>query len=101
MGPRHLERFIGDNMDKENIFTTASVQDEPVDQVTLKSLASESLEESKIRQLIRKLVKECYGWPVDKEVPLYGVKGKDTENSRDPKNADLKLPKGPNTRSGK
>lgn len=88
-------------MDKENIFTTASVQDEPVDQVTLKSLASESLEESKIRQLIRKLVKECYGWPVDKEVPLYGVKGKDTENSRDPKNADLKLPKGPNTRSGK
>ena len=85
-------------MDKENIFTMASVQDEPVDQTTLSSLEDETIEEGKIRQLIRKLVKECYGWPVEKEEPVYGVKHPESKGGKDPKNSNLRLPKGLNSK---
>lgn len=56
---------------------------------------------SELRQIIRSVVKECYGWPVEREEPLYGVSAKmGAKNPSDPKNRNLKLPKGRNTRSG-
>ena len=56
---------------------------------------------SELRQIIRSVVKECYGWPVEKEESLYGVPNKmGAKNPSDSKNKTLKLPKGPNTRSG-
>jgi hypothetical protein len=58
---------------------------------------------SELKKIIRSVVYECYGWPVEKEMPLYGVKSKSwgPENSVDPANKKLKLPKGDNTRSKK
>lgn len=56
--------------------------------------------ESQLRQIIREAIVECYGWPVEKEEHLYGVKPdlKDV-NPKDPKNPELSLPKGLNTKS--
>ena len=55
---------------------------------------------SELRRIIRDTVKECYGWPVDKEEPLYGVSNKmSAKNPGGTKSKGLKLPKGPNTRS--
>jgi RNA polymerase-binding transcription factor DksA len=56
---------------------------------------------SELRQIIRNVVKECYGWPVEKEEHLYGAPTKiDVQNPRDPKNSLVSMPKGPNSRSG-
>jgi hypothetical protein len=56
---------------------------------------------SELRSIIRDVVRECYGWPVEKEHSLYGVPNKmGTKNASDPRNKNLKFPKGPNTRSG-
>jgi len=56
---------------------------------------------STLRKVVRDTIAECYGWPVEKVEPLYGVQGEDlaAEAPRDPGNSNLKLPKGPNTRS--
>ena len=58
---------------------------------------------SELKKIIRSVVYECYGWPVDKEIPLYGVKSKSwgAENPVDPANKKLKAPKGSNTKSKK
>lgn len=58
---------------------------------------------SELKRIIRSVVNECYGWPVEKELPLYGVKSKSwgAENPVDPANKKLKLPKGSNTKSKK
>jgi hypothetical protein len=54
---------------------------------------------SELRQIIRDVVNECYGWPVEKEESLYGVPNKmGAMNPADPKNKALKFPKGPNSR---
>ena len=54
-----------------------------------------------LRSVIRNVIRECYGWPVEKEQSLYGVPNKMGSTSpRDPKNKSLKLPKGPNSRGG-
>lgn len=56
--------------------------------------------ESQLRKIIREVIAECYGWPVEKEEHLYGVKpALDKANPKDPKNPNLVMPKGPNTRS--
>lgn len=56
--------------------------------------------EAELRQIICKTIVECYGWPVEKEEHLYGVKPALTaSNPKDPKNPEIKMPKGPNTRS--
>ena len=58
------------------------------------------LTESQLRRIIRGVVAECYGWPVEKEEHLYGKASKiDVQNPRDPKNSAVKLPKGPNSRT--
>ena len=50
--------------------------------------------------IIREVIAECYGWPVEKEHDLYpGTKRVSTKNARDPRNKSLKLPKGPNSRT--
>jgi hypothetical protein len=55
---------------------------------------------SELREVIRSVVEESYGWPVASEMHLYGTPTKiDVQNPRDPKNSALKLPKGPNSRS--
>lgn len=86
-------------MNKDNIFTMASVQDEPIDAGTIEDLKSvDSMIE--FRKLVASLVAECYGWPVEKEEHIYGVKPKlDAPNPKDPKNPEVKMPKGPNTLS--
>ena len=58
---------------------------------------------SELKKIIRSVVRECYGWPVEKEMPLYGVKSNSwgAENPVDPANKKLKLPKGSNTKSKK
>lgn len=55
--------------------------------------------ESQLRKVIRAMIIECYGWPVEKEIVLYGIEAKQEESPVDPKNVELKLPKGLNTRS--
>lgn len=56
--------------------------------------------ESQLRQMIREVIAECYGWPVEKEEHLYGVKPElKKPNPADPKNSNLKFPKGLNTKS--
>jgi hypothetical protein len=55
---------------------------------------------SELRQIIRQTIKECYGWPVEREMPLYNAPsniGKPSQH--DPKNSALRMPKGPNSRS--
>ena len=55
---------------------------------------------SELRQIIRSVVKENYGWPVEKEILPYGRATKiDVQNKHDPKNSQLIVPKGPNTKS--
>jgi hypothetical protein len=56
---------------------------------------------SELKRIIRSVVYECYGWPVEKEIPLYGVKSKSwgPENPVDPANKKLKLPKGLSSKS--
>lgn len=55
---------------------------------------------SELRNIIRDVVRECYGWPVEAEHSLYGTPNKmGTKNPTDPKNKNLKLPKGHNSRS--
>jgi hypothetical protein len=56
---------------------------------------------STLRKVVRDTIAECYGWPVEKVDPLYGVQGEDpaAEAPRDPSNPNLKLPKGMNSRS--
>jgi len=84
-------------MNQDNIFTMASVQDVPVDPVMLVDLeTAEDVVE--VRRLIRALIRECYGWPVEKEESLYGVKHQNLKLRRDPKNAALKMPKGMSSR---
>jgi len=55
--------------------------------------------EAWLREVIRAMIIECYGWPVEKEIALYGIEVKQEESLADPKNVELKLPKGLNTRS--
>lgn len=85
-------------MNKENIFTTASVKNSPVGSDELKDL--EMVESTAVlRKIIREFVlAECYGWPVEKEENLYSVKASKKRTDRDPKNALLKLPRGRNSR---
>jgi formylmethanofuran dehydrogenase subunit E len=45
---------------------------------------------SELRQLIKTVVAECYGWPVETEIDLFGALAR---------KGDTKLPKGPNTRT--
>ena len=55
---------------------------------------------SELRNIIRDTIKECYGWPVEKEESLYNVPNKmGAKNATDPKNKALKLPKGPTSRA--
>ena len=54
---------------------------------------------TELRKIIKGVVRECYGWPVESEAPLYGVKstaGKPSQH--DPKNSALRFPKGRNSR---
>lgn len=56
--------------------------------------------ESQLRQIIREVIAECYGWPVEKEEHLYGVKTPMKDSPvRDSKNPELTLPKGPTSRT--
>lgn len=56
--------------------------------------------EARFRQLIRKMIVECYGWPVADEKYLYGIKHTlKSSHSKDPRNPEIKMPKGPNTLS--
>lgn len=84
-------------MNKDNIFTMTSAHDVPVDSTMMADIerADEVLE---VRSLIRMLIRECYGWPVEKEEHLYGVKASMKSDNKDPKNSSLKLPKGRNSR---
>lgn len=84
-------------MNKDDIFTMASVQDVPVDPATLTDIEMAG-NIAEVRQLIRALVRECYGWPVEKEESLYGVKHPKAPSRRDPKNSALKMPKGMSSR---
>jgi hypothetical protein len=55
---------------------------------------------TELRRIIRNVVKECYGWPVESEKPLYNVRSRMGQPSEhDPKNSALRFPKGKNTRS--
>lgn len=55
---------------------------------------------SELRQIIRDTIKECYGWPVAQEKPLYNVKGNiGAPSPHDPKNSALRYPRGKNSRS--
>jgi len=84
-------------MNKDNIFTMASVQDVPVDPGMMVDLeTAEDVVE--VRRLIRVLIREYYGWPLEKEESLYGVKHPNLKSRRDPKNAALKMPKGISSR---
>ena len=51
------------------------------------------------RRLIRQYIRECYGWPVEKEESVYGVKHPEVKGGKDPKNSALRLPKGLNSKS--
>ena len=84
-------------MNKDEIFTMASVQDAPIDPASM-AVAEEAEGMLEVRRLIRTLVRECYGWPVEKEESLYGVKHPKSTSRRDPKNAALKMPKGMSSR---
>jgi hypothetical protein len=54
--------------------------------------------ESKLRRIIRTVIAECYGWPVEKVEHIFGQRSKiDVQNPRDPKNPAIKMPKGPNS----
>jgi hypothetical protein len=54
---------------------------------------------NELRKIVRSVVSECYGWPVESEAPLYGVKGTVGKPSKhDPKNSALRVPKGRNSR---
>lgn len=88
------------NETHEDIFTMPSVKKKPLDPSDLESVTA-SNEMQEVRALIRAMVlEECYGWPVEKEEHLYGVKSYSTAtNLKDPKNPELKMPKGPTTRS--
>lgn len=85
-------------MNKQDIFIAASVQDKRVDAAVMEELGA-SVSVSELRRLIRDLIRECYGWPVADEKYLYGVKPMQKSNPGDPKNPQIKMPKGLNTRS--
>lgn len=84
-------------MNKDDIFTMASAQDVPVDSATLADIEMTG-NVAEVRQLIRMLIRECYGWPVEKERSLYGVKHQRAKSKRDPKNSAVRLPKGASSR---
>lgn len=59
------------------------------------------LTESQLRNIIREVIAECYGWPVEHEREVYqGSKGRVKVHGKDPRNPNLRLPKGPNSRTG-
>ena len=59
------------------------------------------LTESQLRSIIRDVISECYGWPVERTQDIYpGAKKSHVKHTSDPKNRNLKMPKGPNTRMG-
>jgi len=84
-------------MNKDNIFTIASVQDVPVDPATLVDLET-AKGVVEVRRLIRALIRECYGWPVEKETSVYGVKHPKSRSRRDLKTAAVKMSKGMSSR---
>jgi len=44
-----------------------------------------------LKRIIRETISECYGWPVESEKPLYGVKSAIGKPSKvDPKNSPLR-----------
>lgn len=54
---------------------------------------------TELKKIIRDTIKECYGWPVESEKPLYNAPtniGKPSKH--DPKNSPMRMPKGPNSR---
>jgi len=54
---------------------------------------------TELKKIIRDTIKECYGWPVESEKPLYNAPtniGKPSKH--DPKHSPLRMPKGPNSR---
>ena len=54
---------------------------------------------SELRRIVRSIVKESYGWPVEREEHIFGARTKiDVQNPRDPKNTNIQMPKGPNSR---
>lgn len=56
---------------------------------------------SALKRVIREAAKECYGWPVDKKIDIFGAKPKlAVGDPKDPKNPNLRHPKGPNSRDG-
>lgn len=58
------------------------------------------ISEAQLRSMIRDIIQECYGWPVEKEEHLYDVKPElNVLDPKDPKNPEIKMPKGLNTRS--
>lgn len=55
---------------------------------------------SELRQVIRDVIKECYGWPVESEKSLYDAKSNmGSPSPHDPKNSALRFPRGSNTRN--
>lgn len=55
---------------------------------------------NQLRHLVRGIIAECYGWPVADEKYLYGVKHTlKASNPKDPKNSEIRMPKGPNSLS--
>lgn len=85
-------------MNKDNIFIAASEKNTPVEPDELKDLEVREAAQT-LKKLIREFVlEECYGWPVEKEEHLYGVKASLKSPAKDPKNSLLKLPKGSTSR---
>jgi hypothetical protein len=55
---------------------------------------------SELRQIIREVVVESFGWPVESTKPVYGInsdnRGKPSQH--DGKNSALRFPRGPNSK---
>lgn len=54
---------------------------------------------TELKQIIRSVMNECYGWPTESEKPLYGIRsslGKPSPN--DGKNSPLRFPRGKNSK---
>jgi hypothetical protein len=55
---------------------------------------------TELKQVIREVIAECYGWPVESKKPLYGINSDSLgkPSPHDGKNSALRFPRGPNSR---
>lgn len=58
---------------------------------------------TELRQIIRSVVAECMGWPVESTKPVYGINSNNMgkPSPHDGKNSALRFPRGPNSRQKK